>query len=108
MGHDRAGLSEGEGRSARRAAQAGKKRERLTNDLIHIVVPVGREPTNEVHVRRLLCELQITPVQSGVGWPRHGIIRIPGVSRKFVDDAGERMLLPREVFEFGYPRELIF
>src|SRR4051812_31061705 len=69
------------------ATEAREQCQRLTDDLIHVVVAIGRETADEMDIGRLLRQLKVTPVQCCVRRPRHRIIGISRVGRKLIDYA---------------------
>src|SRR5918994_5239903 len=76
---------------------APERGERLPDDLIHIVVAVGREPSDEGHVAGLVCERLIFLEQLLVLRPRDRVIGIALRRRIFVGDRRPRVLLAGEM-----------
>src|SRR5687768_18417830 len=76
-------------------------RQRLSNDLVHVVILVRRQPPNEMDLRRPIRQRLVLCIQLTVLFPRHRIIRIALSFWKFKHDASLRVLLTSQVFEIG-------
>ena len=81
--------------------------QRLANDLIHVVVAIGRKPSNEVDIWRHLRQRSIFGVNLRVARAGNWIIRISTAARIFVDDARSSRRLPGQMFELGYASVIV-
>src|SRR5687767_6032013 len=75
--------------------------EGLGHDLVHVVIAVGGESSDEVDAAAGARERLVPLVQGPVFGPRDGVIRVAVGSRIFVDHAGPGVLLAGEVLELG-------
>src|SRR5689334_1807132 len=75
------------------ARDACERGQRLGHDLIHVVVLVGAETTNEVHTGGLIGELLVLAIERRVFGTRDWIVGIAFRLRKFVDARRLRVLL---------------
>src|SRR3954447_19448982 len=73
----------------------------LGDDLVHVVVAVSTEPSQERDARGLLGELLVLPVESPVLGSWHRVVRVAGVPRELVHDTGLGVSLTGEVPKFG-------
>src|ERR1700760_456554 len=71
--------------------------QRLSHDLIHVVIAIAREPPDEVHLGTGRGERGIASVERGVLGARDWIVRIAFALRIFVDDARLFVVLPGQV-----------
>src|SRR5690349_9350003 len=78
-------------------------RESLRDYLIHVVVLVCCQTTDEMHVRCRIRQLLVTCIQLSVLFPRHRIVFIALRLRKLVNNARLRVLLPGEILELRHP-----
>src|SRR5690554_1039605 len=81
--------------------------EGLSHHLIHVVVAVGPEPANEVHVFQLVRQLLVPLVKLAVLRPRDGIVRVALGGRVLVHGRGGVMALARELLELRDPGVLV-
>src|SRR5689334_6388459 len=84
--------------------QAPICRERLTDNLVHIVIFVSAKPPDERYVISRLPQCRVLFVKSLVLWAWNGIIWIPVATRVFIADARLRMHLARQMLIFGNAR----
>ncbi len=84
--------------------QAPVGRQRLPDDLIHVVVAVGGEPAHEADVRLGQGQGFVALVERLIFGPGDRIIRVSLLARDLVGDAGPFAHLPGEVLVFGDPR----
>src|SRR3954451_15835579 len=82
-------------------------RERLGDDLIHVVVLVGRQTADEPGSRLRLCELAVALVQLGVRGTRDRVVGITLVRRVLVDDGRRGRRLAGQLLELGDARVLV-
>ena len=80
-------MVEHDGFGAVQPADAGVNRERLGNDLIHVVVAISGETTDEVNAFGLIGQLLILSIDFGVFSPRNGIVGVAFGLRELIDDA---------------------
>src|SRR3954451_9487147 len=78
-----------------------EQRQGLTCYLIHVVVLVRFQPAYEVDRWSLFCQGFVPFVDQIVLRTRDGVVRIALSLRIFIHDARLRMLLTRQVLEFG-------
>src|SRR5947209_14586311 len=76
----------------------------LPRYLVHVVVLVSGQAPDEMYTGRGIGERLVLLINFLVLGPRHWIIRISLGLGKLVHDARLRMLLARQILEFGYPR----
>jgi hypothetical protein len=67
--------------------------QRLPDDLVHVVIPIGGEAADEMNIRPAQRELAILRINRGILRARDWIIRIALGARIFADDAGLGVLL---------------
>src|SRR3954465_2432516 len=78
--------------------------QRLGDDLVHVVVLVRRQATNERDFRRFVGQELVSLVELRVLGPRDGVVRIPLCARALADDGRLGVLLPGQVLELGAAR----
>src|SRR5215203_89598 len=88
----------------RASYQAVEDLERLRDDLIHVVVLVGREATDERDVRRRVCQQFVSLVELGVLRTRHRVVRIAIGAGPLANDCRLGVHLPGQVLELGAAR----
>ena len=59
----------------------------MADDLVHVVVLIGRQPTNKPNIAGLQCEIFVEFEQLGVFWQRDRIIRVAVIARVLTGDA---------------------
>src|SRR4051812_20330919 len=82
-----------------RARKLLEERQRLRDDLVHVVVLVRRQPSAEMNVRCPLRERLVLAVHRRVLRPRDGIVRVPLRAWILVDHARFWMFLAGQVLE---------
>src|SRR5829696_9664880 len=78
--------------------------ERLGDDLIHVVVLVGREPTDECDVRRRIRQELVSLVELRILGTGHRVVRISLGAGALTNDGRLRVHLPGQVLELGATR----
>src|SRR5688572_20938317 len=91
------------GRSGARQGgiDAPEGRQCLPYHLIHVVIAVGCQPADEPNITRGERQCLISLVELLIFRARHWVIRIAGITREFVGDAGLRMNLAGEMLVFS-------
>src|SRR6185369_12967578 len=84
-------------------SDSAEGRQRLTDDLVHVVVAVGCKAPDERHARRRIRQLLIFLVERLILLARHRVIGIALRTRIFIGDRRLRMLLPGQMLIFGNP-----
>ena len=103
-----ADVARGTGRGAApRCGDPSEHRQRLGDDLVHVVILVRREPPDEVHVGRRVRERLVALVELRVLGSRDRVVRVTLARGELVDDARLRVHLPGQVLELGDPRVLV-
>src|SRR5512138_3805561 len=74
---------------------------RLRNDLIHVVVLVGRQTTDKMYFGSFLSQPSVLLIQLCVLFLRYGIVRIAFSLRKLKHNARLRVFLTSEILELS-------
>src|SRR4029079_16432739 len=82
-----------------------ERRKRLSDDLVHVVISVGRQPPNEGHIVGRIGKRLLLLEQLLVLGARDRIIRISLGRGIFVGDRRHRSLLPGQMLVLADPGE---